>query len=107
MKRLFLIAMSVVSLVLMEPAAATNVRSQKVKDAFAKLHPCPSTGLRKASCPGFIIDDIEALDCGGKDVVSNKQWQTLAASREKDKWERNGPNCKHRTHGKVPPQVRT
>jgi hypothetical protein len=30
----------------------------------------------------------------------NLQWQTIAAAKAKDKWERNGPECKHRTHGR-------
>lgn len=80
-------------------AEAKNIRSQKVKNAFAKINHCPSTGLPSASCPGYVIDDIVPLDCGGKDVVSNKQWQTVEEADEKDKWERNGPECKHRTHG--------
>lgn len=71
-------------------------RSQASKVAFVKTHACPVTGKRLLPCPGYIIDHIKALDCGGKDLPSNMQWQTLAASRAKDKVERQGPTCKHR-----------
>lgn len=98
MKKLLLIA-ALLSLSL--TANAANIRKQSVKDAFAKLHHCPATGLPTASCKGFVIDDIVPLDCGGKDVVSNKQWQTIAEGKAKDKVERNGPKCKHRTHGVI------
>jgi hypothetical protein len=33
-------------------------------------------------------DHIDALACGGADAVSNMQWQTVAAARAKDCWER-------------------
>jgi hypothetical protein len=31
---------------------------------------------------------IKPLACGGPDAVSNLQWQTIAAARAKDRWER-------------------
>lgn len=80
------------------PVCATE-RSTMQKREFAKRVACPSTGKHTVSCKGYVIDHIEALDCGGKDHWSNMQWQTIAEAKEKDKWERNGPTCKHRTHG--------
>ncbi len=41
---------------------------------------------RRQACPGYVID-VRALACGGADVPTNMQWQTVAAAKEKDKWE--------------------
>ena len=43
--------------------------------------------------PGHVVDHIKPLACGGADIPSNMQWQTIAEAKAKDKWERNG--CKH------------
>ena len=37
--------------------------------------------------PGYVIDHIVPLACGGVDAPSNMQWQTVAAARMKDKTE--------------------
>lgn len=74
-------------------------RSSAAKRAFVKEHACPSTHKNELPCPGHVIDHKKSLDCGGKDEPENMQWQTIAEAKEKDKWERNGKNCKHRTHG--------
>src|SRR3954464_15984138 len=66
-------------------------RSRTVARAFQKTHPCPSTGLTTAACPGFIKDHIVALCDGGPDTVANLPWQTIAAARAKDRTE-----CHHR-----------
>lgn len=42
--------------------------------------------------PGYVVDHIIPLACGGADVPSNMQWQTIAAGKAKDKWETKG--CK-------------
>ena len=63
-------------------------RSLKAKHDFKHLHPCPSTARSTGSCPGYIIDHIEPLCAGGADAPSNMQWQTIAASKAKDKLER-------------------
>ena len=65
-------------------------RSQKSKAIFKYLHPCPATNRNKGSCPGYIIDHIKPLSCGGADDPSNMQWQTKAEAKDKDKWERKG-----------------
>lgn len=72
-------------------------RSSSAKSAFVKQHACPATGKHTVSCKGYVIDHIKALDCGGADAPSNMQWQTIAAAKAKDKWERSGASCKHRT----------
>lgn len=73
-------------------------RSQAARLAFVKLHACPATHKHALPCPGYIIDHRTPLDCGGADAPANMQWQTVAASKAKDKTERDGPGCAHRTH---------
>ena len=70
------------------PLAAREHRSREVTREFQREHPCPSTGLTTGACPGYRKDHIKALDCGGPDAVSNMQWQTIAAAKAKDRWER-------------------
>ena len=69
-------------------ASAREYRSSTVKHEFQRQHPCPSTGRTTGACPGYIKDHIRALDCGGPDSVTNLQWQTTAAAKAKDRWER-------------------
>jgi hypothetical protein len=40
--------------------------------------------------PGYVVDHIVPLACGGRDVPSNMQWQTVAEARAKDRYERRG-----------------
>ena len=65
-------------------------RSQKAKSVFKHQQPCPATGRTKGSCPGYIIDHVKPLACGGADSAENMQWQTKADAKAKDKWERKG-----------------
>lgn len=67
-------------------------RSKAAKDAFKREHPCPANGRRSGPCPGYVIDHVKPLACGGADDPSNMQWQTVAEGKAKDKWERAG--CK-------------
>lgn len=63
-------------------------RSAKAKQAFKNSHPCPATGQSTGACAGYVIDHIQPLACGGADAPENMQWQTVAAGKEKDGWER-------------------
>lgn len=65
-------------------------RSLAAKWAFKAEHPCPANGARRGHCPGYIIDHIKPLACGGADDPSNMQWQTEADAKAKDRWERRG-----------------
>lgn len=65
-------------------------RSGSAKREFEAMHPCPSTGRASGPCPGYIIDHVTALACGGVDAPSNMQWQTKEQAKAKDKWERKG-----------------
>ena len=42
--------------------------------------------------PGYVVDHINPLACGGADAPSNMQWQTVEEAKAKDKTERIG--CK-------------
>jgi hypothetical protein len=63
-------------------------RSTAAKDAFKHEHACPSTGKSTGGCPGYVIDHVNPLECGGADAPSNMQWQTVADGKAKDKTER-------------------
>jgi len=76
-------------LLLTSIAHAREHRSHAARLAFQRTHPCPSTGRRTGSCPGYIVDHIKPIRCGGADSPRNMQWQTIAEARRKDKWERN------------------
>ena len=39
--------------------------------------------------PGYVVDHIIPLECGGADSPSNMQWQTVAEAKAKDKMEGN------------------
>jgi hypothetical protein len=87
--RRFLFAALACCLALAPPiASAREYRSSAVKHEFQRQHPCPSTGRTIGACPGYVKDHIRALDCGGPDSVGNLQWQTVAAAKAKDRWER-------------------
>lgn len=77
-------------------ADARIARSEAAKRAFAKLHACPATHQHRLPCPGYVIDHIKPLACGGADAPRNMQWQTIAAGKAKDKWERKG--CTPKVH---------
>ncbi len=70
------------------PAMARIERSAIEVRAFQRHNPCPATGQRRGTCPGYVIDHIQALACGGADATGNMQWQTKADAKAKDKWER-------------------
>jgi hypothetical protein len=64
-------------------------RGAAAKHDFMLLNPCPITGST-TKCPGYVVDHIKPLACGGADAPSNMQWQTKEAAKAKDKWERAG-----------------
>lgn len=72
---------------------ARTHRSAAAKAAFKRAAHCPSTGKPKGACPGFIIDHVVPLACGGPDTPANMQWQTVKDAKAKDKWERR--DCSH------------
>lgn len=65
-------------------------RSRGARAAFQRAHPCPSTGKTHGACPGYVVDHVRPLACGGADAPGNMQWQTSAAGETKDRVERKG-----------------
>lgn len=68
-------------------------RSTAARTAFARMHPCPANGAATISCPGWAIDHVIPLACGGADSPVNMQWLPLrikscAGEHCKDRWER-------------------
>jgi hypothetical protein len=59
-------------------------RSESAKRQFMR-----QTGYPNGR-PGYVIDHIKPLACGGPDAPANMQWQTIAAAKAKDKVERIG-----------------
>lgn len=55
-------------------AKGNTLRSDKVITAFRKQWACPSTGAHIGACPGWAVDHVIPLSCGGKDAVYNMQW---------------------------------
>jgi hypothetical protein len=66
---------------------AADHRSSAARAAFKREQPCPSTGLRRGACPGYVIDHVEPLCAGGRDDPRNMQWQTVAEAKVKDREE--------------------
>jgi len=88
MRRAGAVIVAVTLVVVSGPLAAKEHRSREVTREFQREHPCPSTGRTSGACPGYRKDHIKALACGGPDTVQNLQWQTVAAAKAKDRWER-------------------
>lgn len=76
------------------PTEAKQERSQTAKNQFKAQHPCPANGNNYGPCPGYVIDHIKPLACGGADAPFNMQWQSDTAGKAKDKWERQGCQAK-------------
>jgi hypothetical protein len=70
-----------------------TLRSSVIIAAFKKKWACPSNGAHIGSCPGWAIDHVVPLDCGGADAVWNMQWlpyeiKTKSGVFAKDRFER-------------------
>ena len=69
-------------------AGARQHRSHFAKVGFQHLQPSPATGRKRGKCPGYVVDHVNPLVCGGADAPSNMHWQTQNNAKAKDKWER-------------------
>lgn len=68
-------------------------RSGAVLAAFRAKYPCPATKKSTGACPGWAIDHVIPLACGGADAVYNLQWlpNTIKSAKgpdSKDHFER-------------------
>ena len=63
-------------------------RSEAAKDQFMR-----QTGYPHGR-PGYVVDHIVPLACGGADIPSNMQWQRVAAAKAKDRVERQVVGCR-------------
>lgn len=63
-------------------------RSKKAVSVFRATVRCPVTGEVGKRCPGYVVDHVVPLACCGADSVENMHWQTKAAAKVKDRWER-------------------
>lgn len=82
------------------------IRSQAVRRAFQKIHPCPSTGSRDVydGCPGWEMNHVLPMGYGanGCDAVWNLDWMAVQIKRCAQWF------CRDRFEGKVygdPPQI--
>jgi hypothetical protein len=64
------------------------IRSQSARQSFMRSSGYPN------GRPGYVIDHVVPLACGGADAPSNMQWQTLEAAKAKDRVERRGCSAK-------------
>ncbi|WP_231879544.1 HNH endonuclease signature motif containing protein [Methylomonas koyamae] len=90
MKKLSILLVALLLATTTSPLTAQQKRSEAAKGAFKRMNPCPANGRTSGSCPGYVIDHIRPLACGGADDPSNMQWQTVSAGKAKDGWERKG-----------------
>jgi len=73
-------------------ADGTIKRRADVVRAFKQAHPCPVTAKSTGACPGWQVDHVIPLVCGGCDMVTNLQWlpveiKTAPGLVAKDRWE--------------------
>ena len=76
------VAIAALCVTLSSPADAGK-RSMAERRAF-----CAETGFPGCHRPGYVVDHIWPLCDGGADDRTNMQWQRVADSKAKDKWER-------------------
>ena len=59
-------------------------RNPKARAEFMRQQPCPATGKSKGACPGYVVDHLKPIACGGADAPGNMQWKTTAEAKAKD-----------------------
>jgi hypothetical protein len=71
------------------PLPPRDSRRRFVRSSAAKQQFMTGTGFARGR-PGYVVDHIVPLACGGPDAPSNMQWQTVAEAKAKDRTERAG-----------------
>ena len=69
------------------PAAPAPARSAAARAEFIRANPCPATGRTRGACPGWQVDHITPLKCGGPDRPANMQWLTVEQHKAKTRAE--------------------
>lgn len=83
-----LICLAVISaLACIQVYAVTTNRGWRAPTEFRKLNPCPSTGKTTGACPGWVLDHLVSLRCGGPDTPENLWWQRVDEAKAKDQQE--------------------
>ncbi len=77
----------IVALAAAVSVCAAAVRSPAARAEFQRQNPCPATGKSRGPCPGWVVDHVVPLACGGADAPGNMQWQTVAEGKAKDREE--------------------
>ena len=85
MRALHLVALPFV-LALAAPAWSLPRSAQAIAE-FKRQQPCPITEKPRGPCPGYQIDHVTPLKCGGPDHPSNMQWLTVEDHKAKTKRE--------------------
>ena len=70
-------------------------RNPSAVNEFKRGNPCPTNGNKRGACPGYEVDHLRPLKCGGADVPWNMQWLTIREHREKTK--REAKSCRNGT----------
>ena len=70
-------------------SAARNSHGRIKRSAAAKHDFMKQSGYRHGR-PGYVVDHIVPLACGGADAPSNMQWQSAVEAKAKDRVERKG-----------------
>lgn len=68
-------------------ACPASARDPAQVRAFRAENPCPATGRRSGTCPGWEVDHAVALCAGGRDHRSNLQWLSVEDHRWKTRWD--------------------
>ena len=66
-----------------------NAKGKIARSEAAKHQFEAQTGYPKGR-PGYVVDHIVPLACGGADAPSNMQWQSVSDAKAKDRVERKG-----------------
>lgn len=85
-----LVWLATLALLLPSDGVSKTYRDPAQRAAFKKSHPCPLNGKASGPCPGYVVDHVRPLACGGADSPVNMQWQTTVVAKAKDKVERLG-----------------
>ena len=62
-------------------------RSPVTRAEFQRANPCPATDQRRGPCPGYQIDHVTPLKCGGQDSAYNMQWLSIEDHKAKTRRE--------------------